>query len=455
MPNSVQIHDYFDNDENGLWSWYLTNLRSGNFEELINNKLKDSLLKRFLRNQVDINDQIKKILLISIPDHIFSDINVLEIFLSDYFHLNDLSNIKIIKLTKFNVYNHENHYLLIDSVNNFKDETFLNYVNPQPSTNASNKFIPSIRTGTSASIPENDIPLAPIRNIDSSISIECEHEEYDSSYSCSSSSDIFSVHNNNNNNNNNDGNDNNDILYEGTEFHENDNADYETYSEDYFDDDSEFQNYSISESNCSILPCVSINNEAIGHYRLVLQSMLICNKENLDLQTGVRQSNNLINYANINDDWMLYDEKFSMRNLNILSLKDLSIIGNVDSIKILFYSMIDVNNQRSTTQHLQLTFQDDLKIAKTTSNGHRSIRTIITDGETIYKRKNKNKLKLNRFESMSSTSLERWKSLPLKLVETDVKKWKRKISLFKKRKSNSHHHNHNQHQDSDSFCNIM
>ncbi|KAF4004190.1 hypothetical protein FOB22_003038 [Saccharomyces cerevisiae] len=50
MQKSVRVGDYFDNDDNGLWSWYLTNLRLGDFEELIGNQLKYTLLKRFLNS---------------------------------------------------------------------------------------------------------------------------------------------------------------------------------------------------------------------------------------------------------------------------------------------------------------------------------------------------------------------------------------------------------------------
>ncbi|CAL9732083.1 protein Gis4p [Monosporozyma unispora] len=146
MPTSVRVDDYYDNNENGLWSWYLKNIRSGDFEELTTNELKFTLLKRFLNSKIYNNnnnnnndnnndttplDKNKKILLISIPDKVHSDISILETFLKDYFHLEDLQNIKIQKLTQDHCYNHENHYLLIDQMNNFNDPTFLNYVDPK------------------------------------------------------------------------------------------------------------------------------------------------------------------------------------------------------------------------------------------------------------------------------------------------------------------------------------
>ncbi|GMM53501.1 Gis4 protein [Maudiozyma humilis] len=139
MPKPVRVGDYYDNDDNGLWSWYLKNIRAGDFEELTQNELKFSLLRRFLYNKFikepeDSGDGATanaKILFISIPDNIHSDISLLEAFLKEYFHLEDLANINIIKLTHDKCYNHENHYVLIDRVNNFDDPTFLEYVKPQ------------------------------------------------------------------------------------------------------------------------------------------------------------------------------------------------------------------------------------------------------------------------------------------------------------------------------------
>lgn len=134
MQKSVRVGDYFDNDDNGVWSWYLTNIRNGDFEEFSNNKLKRTLLKRFLNEHFDPSNNRHhqsntKILFVSIPDKVHRDLPLLENFLRDYFHLEHLEHIKITKLTKSKVYNHENHYILIDNLNNFEDPSFLRIVN--------------------------------------------------------------------------------------------------------------------------------------------------------------------------------------------------------------------------------------------------------------------------------------------------------------------------------------
>ncbi|KAL3233456.1 Protein GIS4 [Nakaseomyces bracarensis] len=133
MSKSIKVRDYYNNDDNGVWSWYLANLRAGDFEELIGNQLKYTLLKRFLNKNLLSNTTIggpvrfinKKLLFVSIPEDVHQNISILELFLRDYFHLQDLANIQISKLTDNKVYNHENHYFLMDELNNFEDPTFL------------------------------------------------------------------------------------------------------------------------------------------------------------------------------------------------------------------------------------------------------------------------------------------------------------------------------------------
>lgn len=131
MQKSIKVGDYFDNDDNGVWSWYLSHIRNGDFEEFSRNKLKVTLLRRFLNSHFDSSNnhyaQDTKILFVSIPDKVHRDLSLLENFLRDYFHLEHLEHIEITKLTQSRVYNHENHYILVDKLNNFDDPAFLQF----------------------------------------------------------------------------------------------------------------------------------------------------------------------------------------------------------------------------------------------------------------------------------------------------------------------------------------
>lgn len=160
MQKSIKVDDYFDNDDNGLWSWYLSHIRSGDFEEFSRNKLKVTLLRRFLNSHFDSNrshyGQNTKILFVSIPDKVHRDLSLLENFLRDYFHLEHLEHIEITKLTQSPVYNHENHYILIDKLNNFDDPTFLQFASTRWQQQLSNQQSNRLSDRQSGSIPNND-----------------------------------------------------------------------------------------------------------------------------------------------------------------------------------------------------------------------------------------------------------------------------------------------------------
>ena len=213
MALTVRVDDYYNNDENGLWSWYLRNIRSGDFEELTTNKLKYTLLKRFLNDNIYNNKNIKnfnknqKFLFISIPDKIHSDISILETFLKDYFHLEDLNNIKIQKLTRDQCYNHENHYFLTDTTNNFNDPTFLNYVDPK----RYNRFKSDLDQIASTKTDNNNIHNHTDKNIETNNNLNLQNTQITQESSMIITKDKFnniiisqekSINNKSNNNNN-------------------------------------------------------------------------------------------------------------------------------------------------------------------------------------------------------------------------------------------------------------
>ena len=502
MALTVRVDDYYNNDENGLWSWYLRNIRSGDFEELTKNELKYTLLKRFLNSNIYNNKNIRnfnknqRFLFISIPDKVHSDISILETFLKDYFHLEDLHNIRIQKLTKDQCYNHENHYLLIDTMNNFNDPTFLNYVDPK----RYNKFNNDLdQIDNTNSVPSNIINKDFLPTNSATISEEEEEEEEDDdeessivlNFSRAAShhirhtnqesqikepisdvqesvnhlplnhvftppdSETMSINSYYNDNDR-------DIskhslirmvVSKDTEVEKrNYSEEEEEEEEEMVGDDNSFVS-SISDtsylssysdmslesstsSHYSILPSISIYDKG-GNFKLVLQSCLLY-KENKEILTAIRQSNNAVDVASVDDDWILYDSQFNMNNLTILTLKELFEFGH-DIPKILFYSMVIVNssiqkirttndiengNNNSTDyseridklsgsnndeldindesnndlrqENPKLLYDDteepqmcapERMVSNTTTVGHRSIRTINTMGEWAYRKK--------------------------------------------------------------------
>ncbi|CEP65014.1 Gis4p LALA0_S17e00210g [Lachancea lanzarotensis] len=435
LGNSIKVDDYFGNDDNGLWAWYLSNLRRGNFEELNNNELKVALLKRFLNEQLlsatfPFN---KKLLLVSIPDAIHENTNLLENFLRDYFHLDDLQHIQICKLTQEQCYNHENHYLISDNLSNFNDRSFLEFgakhrsvhnelLPPPPSSNNQTSIISgetgydSLRSSSGIPSPQTEpqpstviledldfdpqVPAYPIRSVtvefpESVCSSDCDVSNPDDSQSQElyedrglnshdddNSSELVlqfrhhSLHSRNSkkpaellkgSNGTQTGNTSStgmssirstdDSSYEGEalthtitreDTNLSSNPDDDSLSELSSVDhslrslsyDSECSPY--SSSMTSIFPSLSIS-EKFGRFRLVLQSILIQRPESRQLFTAIRQSNNDPNVAHVNDDWLLYDDKFSMNNLQMLALHDVLELNKFFP-KVLFYTLVMIQD---------------------------------------------------------------------------------------------------------------
>ncbi|SCU88845.1 LAMI_0D11518g1_1 [Lachancea mirantina] len=449
MPVTVKVKDYFENDDNGLWSWYLSNLRSGRFEELTGNSLKIALLRRFLNEQllsatVPFN---KKLLLVSIPDTVHENSKLLENFLRDYFHLGDLDHIQIRKLTDQQCYNHENHYLISDNLNNFNDRSFLEMgnrshalaSNPQigPLTSNYQHSVLSGETGFDSlrssvhdqaspapQLPPSQVIMQPQENDGGyqlpepsqsssqvqTVSILNSSDDFEDSDAESSELMLnvghsrkpvkgnnyhplsksmvsaLSQHNRSDNFTSADtsvySGEMDYVPYEGerlahTITHEDDGSssaadgdciselssvDHSLNSLSYQSEDSED-----SHSLASIFPSISIA-DTFGRFRLVLQSILIQHPETRQLFTAIRQSNNNPTVADINDDWLLYDEKFSMGNLQMLALQD--VLGmNRYFPKILFYTMVMITEETApeTQEYYPLSDKEMQKYSVSTS----------------------------------------------------------------------------------------
>ncbi|SCU88951.1 LANO_0D03532g1_1 [Lachancea nothofagi CBS 11611] len=417
LGNSVKVDDYFGNDENGLWAWYLCNLRHGNFEELNNNQLKVALLRRFLNEQL-MSETVpfnKKLLLVSIPDAIHENTNLLENFLRDYFHLDDLQYIQIQKLTQDQCYNHENHYLICDNLSNFNDKSFLefgaksrtprNETTSQLQSSGNQYSIISGETGfdsvrssveprtiprdsrTSKVIQEDpstvNMPSNSTRSLtveksesvssddDGDINIDDYEDEDDGGSELVLQFKHHSIqrkpwHNPDVHNKLSAGIQTSNTSSTGISLRSEDVSSYEgealtqtiTREDDsgspFVGEDSISELSSVdhslrslsydseysqgSSSMTSIFPSLSIS-EKFGRFRLVLQSILIQQPDTRQLITAVRQSNNDPTVAHVNDDWLLYDEKFSMNNLQMLALHDV-LEMNKFFPKVLFYTLV-------------------------------------------------------------------------------------------------------------------
>ncbi|GCE97870.1 hypothetical protein ZYGM_003316 [Zygosaccharomyces mellis] len=404
MHKSIRIGDYFGNDNNGLWSWYLANIRNGDFEELTRNQLKHALFKRFLRTYLDpkLNERKDtRVLIVSIPEDVHRDITLLEYFLGDYLNLD---NMEIKKLTTSRVYNHENHYVVMDKENNFENSDFLNHA----STNIQSgpRFTGNDLAGTAIAEPmEQEAPSTDSENVqlkqgtellpdtegeERSLVFDFTHRDHhlartlpasDNNQESMGKSQLWNHQQQQ-------------LLREydtsNDEMASIDSCNFGSGSSrvvesfkgepltltttrtDDFSSSGEYDgldsNSSSSETDLSsfescslvsVLPSISIA-DSFGHFRLVLQSVLFITPTSNEIFTAIRQSNNKPTKADVDDDWLLYDSQFSMHNLQMLTLQDLSEL-NKGCPKILFYSLVEVIG----TPSLEDTNADSATVSKT------------------------------------------------------------------------------------------
>lgn len=376
MLQSVKVADYYDNDDNVIWSWYLANIRNGSFEEILNNPLKFTLLKRFL-NAKFVSSKNEKILFVSISDSLYHGLKILEDFLKDYFKLDDLDNITIQKLNNDDgkdtarIYNHENHYLLIHRLNNFNNSFLLHHLNNIPKDHETTtvtqtkvedffndsesnismeiNFKPKFNKNTH-SVEQEHQPRVDTPPFSGTESIHSYGRESDDEYSESALNYLghpLTLTNGRH------------LVDDQGSFIEaasikdsvsalsgisrsdvNSGSNTSLDTEDYLSDNLSFNSeYSL----LSVLPYISID-DSLGHFRLVLQSILIQDPTTKEIYTAIRQSNSQPHIATTSDDWLLYDSQFSMDNLEIVSLQSL-LDSNKNSPKFLFYSMLMVTEE--------------------------------------------------------------------------------------------------------------
>lgn len=405
MPSVIK--DYYNsNDYNGLFSWLLYNIRHGEFEELNNNLLKKELLRRFITHYFTTTNDM--VLLVSIPDTILEkgaeldpknnkhyflqqinkqktiDFKILENFLKDYFHLDSLNNICIKKLVtyiedkrssskyvdskksaKINitnncvVYNNEVHYLISDPIHGFKNDDWLGlkkYNTDTVDKPAEQEALESLATTSKSD--DSDILEIDFKHPSEMDKSNCNNKKklimnaVEDQKKAAKADDVVNREYMDSINSYNYSTD--DSF--GTELEPVETRQSDDSSCD-IDDISigDLSSYASDNEMASIFPSISIKDESTDmQFRLVLQSIIII-KPNFDgssytMHTAIRQSNYLPYVASVEDDWLLYDEKFDIKNLQMCSLNDIWISFR-NSKKILFYSLVDTGRENTLVTH--------------------------------------------------------------------------------------------------------
>lgn len=350
----------------------------------------DTILERDTSPDIKIN---KHYFLQQINEQKSIDFQLLENFLKDYFHLDSLNNICIKKLVtyiedkksaynRFNdksqpkkgssnkknlkinvtnncvVYNNEVHYLISDPIHGFKNEDWLGLKRNNTIANEKpiNKDYP-LSTGTTSISDDSDIleidfkHHQPINNNTCNTKKETINKSIEDNKRASKADDIVNREYIDSINSYNYSTD--DSF--GTHLEPVETRDSDDSSCDIDDisigDLSSFASNDEDADMASILPSISIKDESSNmQFRLVLQSIIII-KPTFDgssytMHTAIRQTNYLPYVANIEDDWLLYDQNFDIQNLEICSLNDIWI-SYKNSKKIMFYSLVDTGRENT------------------------------------------------------------------------------------------------------------
>ena len=324
------------------------------------------------------------------------DFKILENFLKDYFHLDSLNNICIKKLmtyiedkrnlynrfkdkpasannenkknTKINiinncvVYNNEVHYLISDPIHGFKNDEWLGLKkNNTDIVDKSTDRDSSTSVATNSKSEDSDVleidfkhPSAlnnPNCNTKKKIILNAveDHKKAVKANEAVNRECIDSINSYNYST---------DESF-GTELEPVETRQSDDSSCDIDDisigDLSSFASDDGDTEMASIFPSISLKDEATDmQFRLVLQSIIII-KPNFDgssytMHTAIRQTNYLPNVANIEDDWLLYDENFDIKNLQMCSLNDIWISYR-SSKKIMFYSLVDTGRDNTLVSY--------------------------------------------------------------------------------------------------------
>ncbi|EDO18926.1 hypothetical protein Kpol_1023p99 [Vanderwaltozyma polyspora DSM 70294] len=340
-----------------VWTWYLCHVRNGSFEEILGNEDYYKLLKNNLVDDVFNIDKGNKIFKLISINYLNNNI------LLDYY--NNIVKKTLLLLNKSNSI--ELHYLVINGTSSHSNDDTNSSIASSIEINFKPKLSSSLNANAITSVNDNQ------KKSNQSPYSSQNTTELSSIDSFQYSEDVESLPSLSYEKNPN----NNQAKYLISNNEQQDaaadtNADAEgdVNVEDIYLDDSDsdslssFPPYFINDPNFgsyfnTVLPTVNLP-DPYANFQLVLQSILIYNSDSDELITAIRQSNNEQDSADIDDDWLLYDSKFSMTNLQILSLNELLHI-NKDYPKILFYSLVSIPNvtvnisnyENSSNPHLE------------------------------------------------------------------------------------------------------
>lgn len=442
------LDKHIEHNYNTLLSWYLTNLKNGEFEQLTHNKQRSKQLEIFLNTQFqDFGyDSEKVFLVISLPSMISPEISARilpDLLLKVFSHIEGTKPPKI-SITSIgqNSITNEQLYIVRNISDNFETKSQLSFgvnsrhggtagennnnINNNGSNSSNNVELNSIISGesgfslcsTNSSIPSSHVMENKIFHSVPSIDID---QIEDTAQPRNSDVDNLSIDSYNPEYEQSIGSENNLTRVSTNEesvIEQPPMVKIQSVKSDYDNSPSQNLNHSqsvsthtvnqtdkqsfISDTNSQFsqdtsflggnflkqYPSIVTTNTSIGtsiQYNLILDSMLFINVDDGLITTAIKQStdNSTLNqsaydedYDDDEEEWLLYDENFSLDNLQLLNFDEV-IESTPHTEKVLFYSLVSTRIRPNSEDELDIDDEYDENNANDNSNSTNNDLTVM------------------------------------------------------------------------------
>ncbi|ODV72667.1 Gis4p CYBJADRAFT_168570 [Cyberlindnera jadinii NRRL Y-1542] len=316
-----------EDDYSRLWTWYVAHLESGEFEGIVDDTMHRRQLDRFISENSTSYDSNVLILLMD-TNEINRNPNLLTSLMSKYYMGSDA---KTITITPMGAINDNKTSVILIKDNTRQVPTFnTNARRPSEGQCTEAESILSGEPGYVPSIVQRDALIDRTLSEDAMRTTVEVNNDDDDTHSLLSDTDLPQSPRSVNSFEGNLGSPEQPIIRVDTHLsssqHSFEVGDSETMS--MMTDDT---------GNVSLQPFpTNVSATSATDNKLVLRSILLKDLQTNEIKTAIRQIEN----SEMADDWLVYDETFTMTNLQLLSLDDI-VESNAMSCKFLFYALVE------------------------------------------------------------------------------------------------------------------
>ena len=316
-----------EDDYSRLWTWYVAHLESGEFEGIVDDTMHRRQLDRFISENSTSYDSNVLILLMD-TNEINRNPNLLTSLMSKYYMGSDA---KTITITPMGAINDNKTSVILIKDNTRQVPTFnTNARRPSEGQCTEAESILSGEPGYVPSIVQREALIDRTLSQDAMRTTVEVNNDDDDVHSLLSDTDLPQSPRSVNSFEGNLGSPEQPIIRVDTHLSSSQHSFEVGVSEtmSMMTDDT---------GNVSLQPFpTNVSATSATDNKLVLRSILLKDLQTNEIKTAIRQIEN----SEMADDWLVYDETFTMTNLQLLSLDDI-VESNAMSCKFLFYALVE------------------------------------------------------------------------------------------------------------------